>query len=107
MDGLGTTILQHVPENSFPSDHTTFMLAIAWSLFFSVTTRQLGLSLIFIGIVGGSFRVLVGIHYPFDILGSILVGAISAIIVHLQIKNLLFIDKYIFNAEEKILKINK
>ena len=107
MDGLGTTIFQHVPENSFPSDHTTFMLAIACSLFLSPRTRKIGLFLIFAGIIGGSFRVFIGIHYPFDIMGSILVGAISAIIIQLQAQRVKFIDQYIFKLEEKIFKREK
>ena len=107
MDGLGTTIFQHVPENSFPSDHTTFMLAIACSLFLSPRTRKIGLFLIFAGIIGGSFRVFIGIHYPFDIMGSILIGAISAIIILLQAQRVKFIDQFIFKLEDKIFKREK
>ena len=104
MDGLGTTLFQHVPENSFPSDHTTFMLAIACSLFFSPHTRKVGLLLIMVGIIGGSFRVFIGVHYPFDIMGGILVGTMSAIMIHLQAQKIKFIDQYIFKLEEKIFK---
>ncbi len=107
MDGLGRTIFQHVAENSFPSDHTTFMLAIACSLFLSLHTRKVGLLLIFVGIIGGSFRVFIGVHYPFDIMGGIFVGAISAIIMQLQSQRVKFIDQYIFKLEEKIFKREK
>jgi len=107
MDGLGTTIFKHVQENSFPSDHTTFMLAIACSLFLSPRTRKVGLVLILTGIIGGSFRIFIGIHYPFDIMGSIFVGTISAIIMQLQAQRVKFIDQYIFKLEDKILKREK
>jgi len=104
MDGLGTTLFQHVQENSFPSDHTTFMLAIACSLFLSPHTRKAGLLLILVGIIGGSCRVFIGIHYPFDIMGSILIGAMSAIIIQLQAQKIKFIDQFIFKLEDKIFK---
>src|SRR4051794_28874659 len=32
MVGLGRTLMAHVPENSFPSDHTTFMLTVGFAL---------------------------------------------------------------------------
>jgi undecaprenyl-diphosphatase len=104
MDGLGTTIFKHAAESSFPSDHTTFMLAIAWSLFFSVATRRLGLALVFLGTIGASFRIFMGIHYPFDILGGVLVGAISAMIITSQAKKLTFINEIILKIEKKLLK---
>ena len=107
MDGLGTTLFQHVPENSFPSDHTTFMLAIACSLFLSPRTRKLGILLIIVGIIGGIGRVFIGVHYPVDIMGSILVGAISSIIMQLQAQRIKFIDQYIFKLEEKIFRRKK
>ena len=107
MDGLGITIFQHVQENSFPSDHTTFMLAIAFSLLLSPRTRKVGLLLIIVGIIGGSCRVFIGIHYPFDIMGSILIGAVSAIIIQLLSQRVKFIDQFIFKLEDKIFKREK
>ncbi len=104
---ISLSFFQHVPENSFPSDHTTFMLAIACSLLLSSRTRKVGLFLILAGIIGGSFRVFIGIHYPFDIMGSIFVGAMSAIIMQLQAQRVKFIDQYIFKLEDKIFKREK
>ena len=104
MDGLGTTLFKHVPENSFPSDHTTFMLAIAFSLLLSSRTRKVGLLFMILGVIGGAFRIFIGVHYPFDIMGGILVGAVSAIIIQLLSERVKFIDQFIFKLEEKIFK---
>jgi undecaprenyl-diphosphatase len=104
MDGIGTVLSSHLAESSFPSDHTAFMLAIAWTLFFSQNTKKLGLILIPIGIISATFRIFIGVHYPFDILGGIFTGLISAIMV-LSIKEKLRpINQTIFGITEQILK---
>jgi undecaprenyl-diphosphatase len=96
MDGIGKVITYHFSDNSFPSDHTSFMLAIAWSLFLSKSTKKLGLILISMGIVGASFRIFIGVHYPFDILGGISVGLLSSIIILTIKEKLIPINQYIF-----------
>lgn len=65
---------------SFPSGHTTkatyFFLFLLQNSVFSPIAYLLGVvPLIF-------FRVIVGFHYPIDLLGGIIVGAISWLIVH-------------------------
>lgn len=42
MIGLGRTLIAHVPENSFPSDHTTFILAVGFALIATRATPQWG-----------------------------------------------------------------
>jgi len=103
MDGLGKTILQHVPENSFPSDHTTFMMAIVFSLLLSKAIPKWSSYLIFIALFGASFRVFVGIHYPFDILGGVIIGGVSAIIIYQISDKFEPLNRWIFNIENKIL----
>ncbi len=83
MDDLGVILENHAPDSSFPSDHTTFMFCIAWSLIYFQKTKQLGSILIILGFIGGFARVFEGVHYPFDIFGAIIISFISASIVYL------------------------
>ncbi len=106
MDKIGNTLVTHKAENSFPSDHTTFMLSIAFILLYFKETRFAGIILSILGLVGGFSRVFVGVHYPFDIFGSIIVAIISAyIIFSLESKGKLkFINNFIINLYYKIIK---
>jgi len=81
MNNDGFTWLSHAPETSFPSDHMTVFMAVAVSLIFDGVSRA-GLITLLFGIVVGWSRVFLGVHYPFDMLGSIGVAAISYLIVH-------------------------
>jgi undecaprenyl-diphosphatase len=77
MENLGTTLLAHKPENSFPSDHTTFTLSIALMLITFKSTRILGIILSFLALWCGIARVYSGVHWPFDIVGSIVTASKS------------------------------
>ena len=79
MDNLGIMLISHKAETSFPSDHTTFLFSIAFSfLLFKVKFWKWFLSL---ALLGGISRIYVGVHYPYDILGGIFIGFISAFII--------------------------
>lgn len=78
---IGTLLVSHASETSFPSDHTTLMLSIAFLFVFFRKTRTIGIILTFFGLAGGISRIFCGLHFPFDILGSIGVGFFSAGIV--------------------------
>lgn len=78
--GLGLNLMQHVPENSFPSDHATLVFAIATTLLMS-PWRKIGLMLLILGLGVGWGRVYLGAHYPFDILAGAALGALCAVAV--------------------------
>ncbi|HEX7468385.1 MAG TPA: undecaprenyl-diphosphatase [Methanobacterium sp.] len=82
MIGLGTQMFQYPAETSFPSDHTTFMVSIALMLFYFKETRVYGVILLILGLIGGLARVMSGVHFPLDILGSIVVSIISTLIIY-------------------------
>lgn len=82
MEGLGKELIKHSPDNSFPSDHTTFMLSIALTLFYFRETRVWGVFLSVLGLLGGLSRVYCGVHFPFDILGSVFVSLVSSTTVY-------------------------
>ena len=81
MIGLGTQLFQYPAETSFPSDHTTFMVSIALMLLYFKETRVYGVILLILGLTGGLARVFSGVHFPLDILGSIVVSIISTMII--------------------------
>ena len=65
-----------VNAKSFPSDHTAIAFSFAFSLL--MQSRVVGITaLTLAGLIGFS-RIFVGVHYPFDILGGMLVGIASA-----------------------------
>ncbi|MBS4174075.1 undecaprenyl-diphosphatase [Bacillus sp. FJAT-49736] len=72
-------LIEHAPDASFPSDHATGAFAIAFALW--ARNRKIGVPMIILAIITGFSRVWVGVHYPFDVVGSIVVAAIVAFII--------------------------
>lgn len=79
-------LISHKADTSFPSRHTTLMATVVfaytfykskWSTLFLTLMLWVGLS-----------RVYVGVHYPLDIVGGIIVGA-SSLLIAWQIKKFL------------------
>ena len=75
---IGSQLVYHVPESSFPSDHTTVMLSIAAMLLYYRSTVPIGCLLFFFGLFSGGSRVFCGVHFLFDIIGYVLVSLIAA-----------------------------
>lgn len=78
MVGLGRTFLPHVAESSFPSDHATLMWTIAFGLLLHSSLRSWGWLAALLAAVTSWARVFLGLHFPFDILGSVM-AAVSAL----------------------------
>jgi undecaprenyl-diphosphatase len=95
MDHLGTLLIPHVPETSFPSDHTTLMVSVSLGLMLFVVTQKLGRFLLLLGVLGGLSRVYCGIHYPLDILGSIIASSVSALVVFKLKTSVMRLNDYI------------
>lgn len=74
------TLVSGPPENSFPSQHTTVMFAMVWPLLYRKRRRLAGVFLVG-AILTGIGRVLVGFHYPLDILGAVVASIIGTILV--------------------------
>ena len=66
-------------EKSFPSGHATVAFAMAFSLYFY--NKKLGVILLVLALIVGLGRIYVGVHYPMDILGGVLVGFLSAFLI--------------------------
>ena len=81
VDNLGTQLVEHAPDSSFPSDHTTFIFSISIMLLFNKSTRSIGVILCTLSLISGLSRVFVGVHFPLDILSAIFVAVFSSMIV--------------------------
>jgi len=85
MIGLCDPLFPHGPETSFPSDHATLMFAAAFYLLFTRRSTVSGFSLLVIALLTAWGRVYSGIHFPFDMIGSLVVGFMSTWFVRLSV----------------------
>lgn len=67
-----TPLFAHGVDSSFPSDHTLVGVSLAAPLVWRLW--RLGVPLLIIALLTGLARVVVGIHWPSDIIGSALVA---------------------------------
>jgi undecaprenyl-diphosphatase len=86
---------QHLPDSSFPSDHTVFVFSIAIALIFRSKTIKIASILFIFAVLQGLARIVEGVHYPFDILGAIGVASISVLTIFVFKDQFKSIDKYI------------
>jgi undecaprenyl-diphosphatase len=70
-------LIFHRPDYSFPSDHATFLFALAFS-FYLAGERKISYWLFVIGIFISVSRVVVGFHYPSDVLAGWVLGIFVA-----------------------------
>jgi undecaprenyl-diphosphatase len=66
---------------AFPSGHATFFFALAVSIF--AVNRRWGWWFFVGAFVNGVARIFVGVHWPLDIAGGMVLGAVSAMGVYL------------------------
>ena len=77
----GTLLFSYPGDSSFPSDHTTLMLSLTFMLTYFRETRKMGLLFVVLGLIGGFARVFCGVHFPMDILGSVVVSLIITAVI--------------------------
>jgi undecaprenyl-diphosphatase len=75
----------NVAASSFPSSHTYIAFAIAISVFL-YGHRRLGALLFILAMLVAVGRIGVGLHYPSDVLGGIILGILSGIIVYFIVR---------------------
>lgn len=81
MIGLGHQYLAHPPDNSFPSDHGTFLWSLGFGLLAAGGAAALGTWLVLAGFAVAWARVYLGVHFPFDMAGAFLVALAMAALV--------------------------
>ena len=72
---------------SFPSGHTTEAFAAAISLLLLFPTWRVALPAFTWAALVAFSRIYLGVHYPFDILGGIIIGASTAYFLHFLFRN--------------------
>ncbi|MEK7190286.1 MAG: phosphatase PAP2 family protein [Patescibacteria group bacterium] len=63
---------------SFPSEHATFFMALAFSIFF--LHKKAGYIFMFFAFLIGLARIVAGVHFPIDILGGFILGIVVAFV---------------------------
>lgn len=73
-----TPLIEHAPDNGFPSDHT--VLSVAAALLALTASRQLGAALLMLAALVALCRVLAGVHHPFDVIVGSLISMMAVAI---------------------------
>lgn len=72
--GLGHTWIPHAPDSSFPSDHLVVIAGVGLTLLLD-GMPGLGVVVLLAGAAIAWARVFVGVHFPLDMVGALLVAA--------------------------------
>ncbi|MEI6400331.1 MAG: phosphatase PAP2 family protein [bacterium] len=78
--------LFYEPGYSFPSEHVTIFTALSVAVFF--LHRKCGIVLGVITILIAISRIIIGVHYPIDILGGFVLGGIIGFLLVKVFKNI-------------------
>lgn len=71
-----TLLFYHPSDSSFPSNPAATTWALAWTIW--CYDRRYGFAFVALAFTMGLSRIFVGVHYPFDVLGGMIVGIVSA-----------------------------
>lgn len=77
-------LIEHSTSGSFPSGHITFLFALSAAVY--CFNKKFGVAMLIASFIVGISRIFVGVHWPLDILGGIIIGILSAVIVKLIMK---------------------
>ncbi|MBD1546256.1 undecaprenyl-diphosphatase [Roseibium aggregatum] len=74
---IGHTLIPHAADSSFPSDHITFMAAIALGLWLLAGYRLISAACFALTILVAWSRIYLGVHFPLDMAGGLAIGALG------------------------------
>lgn len=75
-----TPLLPLEALDSFPSGHTSFVMALGVAMY--LMRPRIGVWFVIAALLVGVSRIIVGVHWPLDILGGIIVGAFVAWVLY-------------------------
>ncbi|ENX36530.1 hypothetical protein F889_00244 [Acinetobacter colistiniresistens] len=84
---LGHKLIGHGSSSSFPSQHTLTVTIIAFS-YWMAGFKKIGLLGLGVGVIVGLSRIFVGVHFPFDVIGSFVIGFMLVVFVNYVLKEL-------------------
>lgn len=67
-------LVNHLPDNSFPSGHAIFAAASFLGVHYCIKNRALTLAMLLLGIIMNFARIVSGVHFPGDIVVGYIVG---------------------------------
>ncbi len=76
--GLGHAFFQHKATASFPSNHTIIIATMAFALIFDRRWAGWGWATLLLAAIVGTSRVYLGVHFPLDIAGGLVLAPIAA-----------------------------
>ncbi len=74
----GHTLISHVADSSFPSDHLSVIWSTAVFLCLNRSTRRWGVLWLLLGIPVAWSRIYLGVHYPMDMAGAFAISLLTA-----------------------------
>ena len=80
LEGNFNLLLERVNESAFPSGHAAFFFALSLIVYFY--NKKAGILFFIASALMGVSRVFIGLHWPTDILGGVVVGLFSAWLIH-------------------------
>jgi undecaprenyl-diphosphatase len=78
MAGLSPNHINHGARGSLPSTHASVMFTAALMFLRHPALLGTGIALFAVAVITGWARIYVGVHYPFDIVAGLLLGAVVA-----------------------------
>jgi len=111
MMGIGRTLIYHVPDPSFPSDHMTLFSSIAATFLLS-RKYLIGWVIFIMAWIVAWARIYIGVHFPFDMIGAFILSISIALLIEPVWKKIgdQFTQLFIYLYEMtlgRLLKINK
>lgn len=76
----GQTLIAHAATASFPSNHMLIFSSIALCYLFAKQVK-LGLALLVLAIMVAWARIYVGVHFPFDMLGALIIAFLTNLMI--------------------------
>lgn len=93
-------LLFHRPDYSFPSDHATALFGLTFG-FYLFGWKKAGYWFLAYAIIISFFRIVIGVHFPLDIIAGAFSGFIGVYLVKIFAKPA---EKYLYNPIIKMMK---